>query len=307
MERFAITSPRASSPKQSGSPTGLLGGSEALSYQRLSSNLTGGRSGSSAPKRVHRLCRALAGRSSRYRSSAPSPSSQPFLKHNLLTEGGHGPPLSLPHPNNATRIAGGERSHPISTMSSIVLSFPFLLLSLWLSLSLSLFPFFSLSVPFPSSSSPLAFRIYLLFPLSFSLFFPSLPPFFSPSLVSHFLTSCIYPMYFFKSALSPALPLFLGLRYLSPSVVSLHYSVWGACIFLTSSLLVFLISISLSFLSSFRFSFTFSLYAHPLFSLLRVTLCFLLLFPFICHFFHSAICPRVTLRNRKSIICNDYS
>ena len=170
MERFAITSHRASSPKQSGSPTGLLGGSEALSYQRLSSNLTGGRSGSSAPKRVHRLCRALAGRSSRYRSSAPSPSSQPFLKHNLLTEGGHGPPLSLPHPNNATRIAGGERSHPISTMSSIVLSFPFLLLSLWLSLSLSLsllFPFRSISLFFFSTCFPnipfISFIIFSIF------------------------------------------------------------------------------------------------------------------------------------------------
>ena len=94
-----------------------------------------------------------------------------------------------------------------------------------------------------------------------------------------------------KSALSPALPMFLGL----PLFVALPYFVCRASDFLTSSPLVFLISISFSFLASFRSFFTFPSYAHPLFSLLRVTLCFLLLFPFILHFFHRAFRPRVTL------------
>ena len=83
--------------RQSGSPTGLLGGPEALIYQRLSLTPTGGSGGPRAP------CPSASAASAvpppvdplGVRVPHPRPLCCLLPKHNLLTEGGHGPPPSL--------------------------------------------------------------------------------------------------------------------------------------------------------------------------------------------------------------------
>ena len=82
---------RSRRARQSGFPTGLLGGPEALIYQRLSL-ITGERGGPSAPRRSASAADPLG-----VGVPHPHPLRCLFPKHNLLTEGGHGPPPSLAH------------------------------------------------------------------------------------------------------------------------------------------------------------------------------------------------------------------
>ena len=83
--------------RQSGSPTGLLGGPEALIYQRLSLTHTGGSGGPRAPCPSATATSAAPPPVDPLGVGAPHPRSLRCLlpKHNLLTEGGHGPPPSL--------------------------------------------------------------------------------------------------------------------------------------------------------------------------------------------------------------------
>ena len=96
--------------RQSGSPTGLLGGPEALIYQRLSLTPTGGSGGPRAPCPSWSILsgwelRTLALSAASFRSITCSQKEVTALF-----------PLSLV--NSAPKIAGGERFHPISTMRS---------------------------------------------------------------------------------------------------------------------------------------------------------------------------------------------
>ena len=98
--RSRHTTPRGRSrrARQSGSSTGLLGGPEALICQRLSLTPTRGRGGPSAPRR-NATTRPLPLPADPLRVGVPHPHPLRclFPKHNLLKEGGHGPPPSLVH------------------------------------------------------------------------------------------------------------------------------------------------------------------------------------------------------------------
>ena len=101
--------------RQSDSPTGLPGGPEELIYQHLTLTPTGGNGGPGAPCPSVPATSAAPPPVDPLGVGAPHPRPLRCLlqKHNLLTEGGHGPP-----PSPGREIAGGERSHPISTKRS---------------------------------------------------------------------------------------------------------------------------------------------------------------------------------------------
>ena len=87
----------------------------ALIYQRLSLTPTGGSGDPRAPCQSASASSAAPPPIDPLGVGAPHPRPLRCLlqKHNLLTEGGHGPP-----PSPGREIAGGERSHPISTKRS---------------------------------------------------------------------------------------------------------------------------------------------------------------------------------------------
>ena len=153
----------------------------------------------------------------------------------------------------------------LSCFSSIllILSFPFpILLSLWL----SLFPFFLFPFSFPSSSPPLAFRIYLLFSWSLPriLFLPGWCLFFCQAVfVQCVLQICLISR-FTCVPWSSSVCCHLSFPYLN-----FFYHTFD---FLSSSFLVFLICISFSFLSFFSLFFYFLLVCSPF------------IFPSSCHF-----------------------
>ena len=88
---------RSRRARQSGSPTGLLGGPEALIYQRLSLTPNGESGGPKAPCPSASAASAAPPPVDPLGVGAPHPRSHRCLlpKHNLLTERGHGPPPSL--------------------------------------------------------------------------------------------------------------------------------------------------------------------------------------------------------------------
>ena len=116
---------RSHRARQSGSPTGLPGGPEALIYQHLTFTLTGGSGGPGAP------CPSVSA------ASAAPPPLDPFgvgalhphslrcllPKHNLLTEGGHGPPPSLTR-QQCFENRRRREAHPISMAASTPDSIP---------------------------------------------------------------------------------------------------------------------------------------------------------------------------------------
>ena len=83
--------------RQSDSPTGLPGGPEELIYQHLTLTPTGGNGGPGAPCPSVPATSAAPPPVDPLGVGAPHPHSFRCLlpKHNLLTEGGHGPPPSL--------------------------------------------------------------------------------------------------------------------------------------------------------------------------------------------------------------------
>ena len=95
------TAPRRRSQRarQSGSPTELLGNPETLIYSRLSLTPIGERGGPSAPRPSASAASAAPPPADPLGVGVPHPHPLRCLlpKHNLLTEGGHGPPPSLAH------------------------------------------------------------------------------------------------------------------------------------------------------------------------------------------------------------------
>ena len=125
--RSRHTAPRHRShrPKQSGSPTGLLGGPEALIYQRLSLTPTGQRGGPSAPRRRASAASAAPPPADPLGVGVPHPHPLHCLlpKNNLLTEGGHGPPPSLTR-QQCFENRRRREAHPISMAASTPDSIP---------------------------------------------------------------------------------------------------------------------------------------------------------------------------------------
>ena len=88
---------RSRRTRQPGSPTGPPGGPEALIYQHLTLTPTGENGGPGAPYPSVPAASAATPPVDPLGVGAPHPHSFRCLlpKHNLLTEGGHGPPTSL--------------------------------------------------------------------------------------------------------------------------------------------------------------------------------------------------------------------
>ena len=103
---------RSRRAKQSGSPTGLS--SQRLSLSPPVEAATLERLVQARPRRLPRL--PPPGRSSRSGRSAPSPS--PSFRSITCSQKEVTALLPLSLANSASRIAGGERSHPISMMRS---------------------------------------------------------------------------------------------------------------------------------------------------------------------------------------------
>ena len=118
--RHTVPHRRSRRARQFGSPTGLLGGPEALIYQCLSLTSTRERGGLSAPRRNASTASAAPMRTDPLGVGVPhSHPATPFRStQNSCSQKEVTTLLPLSLTNSASRIVGGERSHPISTLRS---------------------------------------------------------------------------------------------------------------------------------------------------------------------------------------------